>query len=653
MTFKDAQEVMNLLTPIINKFKKYDPKTNNPKYKCRIDDLPDFYPNYKTACKYAERIRIHSETGSFPESLFINRYPNQTDKEFNYMKANYKQNTLPVFVDYISTVTRPFSDGNWNVEYEKQGDSLKETFQDYVERHIEVVRSLKDYVKSLLPSLKSIDANGVIAVRPEKIYEITDEETGETIIDNSVMVSPQPYYFPIMQVLTDPKFDDDYFILHSTEKSEVIYGGQKVKKGHIFEIYDENNIWIAEQVGTFSDYKFNIRIFYAHNAGRAQATRLKGIPQYLNGSYLWQSPFMYACDLLDLALMNANYLQCSVAQRMFPYLVMLGNPCNYKQKDTDGTEWPCNKGKIFDSSTSNYITCPSCHGSGQKDRLSQMGVMLIEPPTSEPGSEIEMRMMDKAMYYVEPPVATAEFVLKKIEMDLSKAYEVIKAKRMTQATGIGLDSQSGTATESILDVKAQYAAVKMFSDQAFSIYDFLLDAIGVQRYGTGFKKPTLIYPTSFDFNTEADYLKQITSATEANVPPPVIGKLIQKYLETIYYNQKKTAKVYDLISVTDRLFTLKQDDILMKINKNLVEPWEVILHDSALQFVEQLQMENASIEVCGVDDCTKGFFALDFKTQQEALIKMAKDKAEGIKNAMPSGTSLIDQARLKLLGTAA
>ncbi|MGB3075024.1 MAG: hypothetical protein WBB36_06870 [Chitinophagales bacterium] len=243
--------------------------------------------------------------------------------------------------------------------------------------------------------------------------------------------------------------------------------------------------------------------------------------------------------------------------------------------------------------------------------------------------------------------------MKKIEMDLSKAYEVIKAKRMAQATGMGLDPQRGTATESILDVKAQYAAVKMFSDQAFSIYDFLLNAIGVQRYGTSFKKPTLIYPTSFDFNTEADYLNQITAATLANVPPPVIGKLIQKYLETIYYNQKKTAKIYDLISVTDRLFTLKQDDILMKINKNLVEPWEVILHDSALQFVEQLQMKNASVEVCSVDDCTKGFFALDFIEQQNQLIGMAKKKADQIKNAVPLGTSLVDQARMKLLAPAA
>lgn len=651
MIFKTGDEVLALLTPIIDAYKKVDPKLNNRNYKFCIDDMPDFYPNYKTAARYAERIKIHSETGCFPEQLFKNRYPNQTDKEFEYMKSNYKQNTLPVFVDYISTITRPFSDGNWNIEYSEETPAFiksKETFQEYVEVDIEVVKSLKDFVKGLLPTLKSVDANGVIAVKPEAIYTITDD-AGETFIDDSRLLHPQPYYYPTLQVLSDIAYDDDYFILESTEKSKVTYDGMTVKRGHIFEVYDEDTIWRVEQVGKFTDYKFQIYEYYRHGSGRIMATRLKGIPQYLNGSYLWQSPFMYACDLLDLALINANYLQCSLANTMFPYRVMIGNKCDYKEKDSDGNFWACDGGRIF--SGGSYHECSSCHGTGLKDRVSPTGVMLLNP--SDMNSEGDVKFSGKAMEYVSPETAASEFVMKKIESDLSKAYEVIKAKRMTQATGLGLDPARGTATESILDVKAQYAAVKLFADQAFAIYDFLLSAIGIQRYGNKFSKPVLISPTSFDFNTEADYLNQITAATNAKVPPSVIAKLIAKYLETIYYNQKKTAKIYDLISVTDRLFVLSQDDILMKLNKNLVQPWEVVLHDSALQFVEQLQMENASIEVCAEDDCTKGFFALDFFEQQNQLIDKAKKVADGIKTAIPAGTSLVEQARMKLLAPAA
>lgn len=651
MIFKDAQEVINLLTPIINLYKKYDPKTNNPRYKYKIDDLPDFYPNYKTAIKYAHRIRIHSETGCFPETLFINRYPNQTDKEFEYMKSNYKQNTLPVFVDFVSTMTRPFSDGNWDIQYDDENEQEKDDFRHYVENEIEVVRSLKEYVKGLLPSLKTVDANGVIAIRPEKVFKIVDEETEEEVIDNSTLVSPQPYYYPIEQVLSDTKYDDDYFILESAEKSEVEYAGQKLKKGHVFEIHDENNIWIAKQVGKFTDYKFDVEIYFTHNAGRLMASRMKGIPQFVNGSYLWQSQFMYGCDLLDLALTNANYLQCTLANSMFPYRVMIGNKCEYKEQGDGGAFWACDGGKIFSSKTSTTIDCPSCHGSGLRDRVSPMGVMLLNP--SDMNSDGDVKFSGKAMEYVSPETTASEFVLKKIESDLAKARDVVKIKPSRQAQGPDVTPGAKTATEELGDQKAQYAAVKMFNDQVFDLYDFLLFGIGYQRYGNNFKMPILIRPTSFDFNTETDYLEKITSAQEAKLSPSIIGNLIYKYLQTIYFNNQKAAAVFNLVYSTDMLFVLSQDDVIMKFNRGLCQPWQIILHDSADQLIDELVEEHKDAKFCDVNDCTKGFFALDFKEQKELLIKKAKEKAAEIQQVQPAAQSLLDRARQQALPPAA
>lgn len=646
MIFSDATQVMDLLSPIINLYKPFDSRYAHKKdYVPKIKDLPDFYPNYKTACKYAERIRIHSETGNFPEDLFLNRYPNQTDKEFDYMKSNYKQNTLPVFVDFISTMTRPFSDGNWDIKYNPEDDG-EDTFQGYVENDIEVVGSLKEYVKGLLPSLKAVDANGVIAVRPEKIFVIRNEETDEVIIDDTQRVNPQPYYYPVKQVLTDTKYDDDYFILESDEKSLVEYGGQKVKKGHVFEIHDEMNIWRAVQVGKFTDYKFEIDIYYSHGGGMVMAQRLKGIPQYLNGSYLWQSPFLFACDLLDLALMNAAYLQCSVAQRMFPYLVMLGSPCEHKETMPNGVQESCRGGKIFYDGI--LRDCPACHGSGMRDRLSHMGVLKVNPGGMEPGSDAEVKSIANAMYYVEPPTQSAEFVQNKIEMDLAKAYEVIKAKRSSQASGQGIDPTKGTATKEILDQKASFAAVKLFNDQQFDTYDFLVFAIGWQRYASSFKKPNIIRATSFDFNTEQDYLDKLVLAEEAGAPPVVISRLLYAYLKNTYFNDGHAEALFNLVSATDMLWALTKDDILMKFNKGLIEPWQIILHDSADQIIDELVEENKDARFCDKNDCTSGFFALPFEDQQEQLIKRSQEKAAVVKQSQPQGTSLLDRARLAL-----
>lgn len=641
----EEKEIQSLLAPIIKAYKKADVKLNSYNYKFKAEDLPDFYPNYKLAIKNMERIRVHSESGNFPEHLFINRFPTQTDKEFEYMKMNYKQNTLPVFVDYISTNTRPFSDGNWNIQYEPDDDiykSMGETFQEYVSERIEIVHSLKSYVKSLLPPIKAVDAMGVIAIKPQEIYSVAGEDETETKVDNTRLVDPQPYYYSCRHVLTDPKFDDDYFIIELDEKSEVEYGGQRVRKGHVFEVYDEMNIWRMEQVGKFVDYEFNLTLYYRHDKGEVPVTRMKGIPQYSNGGFIWISPFLFACDLLDLALMNSNYLNCTVAHKMFPYLVTLGNKCNYRETGDAGMFIQCDSGKIFKNG--GYHECPSCHGTGLSDRISPVGGKLVLTP-SDMTSEGELKYSGNAMYYVSPETSSSEFVQTKIEKDIALAYEIIKAKRTSNATASGINPQSATATENILDLKAMYAAVKFTSDQTFDIYGFMLSHMGWQRYRNAFKQPTLNYPVSFDFNTEKDYLEQLKTAQEANLAPSIQLPLVSKYLEVTYFNDPSKSQAYKLILETDRLFILTQDDILMKQAKGLAADWEIILHDSAANFIDELILEKADIEMCSVDDCSRGFFALDFKEQQRLLIEKAKAKVTEIR---PQGGTLLQQSQTRL-----
>lgn len=638
-------DIQNLLAPIIKAYKKADIRLNSYNYEFSVEDLPDFFPNYKLAIKNRDRILIHSECGKFPAFLFVNRFPTQTDKEFEYMKANYKQNTLPVFIDYISTNTRPFSDGNWNIQYEPDDDlfkSMGETFQKYVDEDIEMVRSLKSHTKSLLPSIKAIDAMGVIAIKPQEIYSVAGEDGTDETVDNTVLVNPQPYYYSCKNVLTDPKYDDDYFIIELDEKSVVEYGGQRVNRGHVFEIYDEENIWRVEQTGKFIEYQFKVSVYFQHNKGEVPVTRLKGIPHYNEGGFIWKSPFLFACDLLDLALMNSNYLQCTVAHKMFPYLVTLGNKCNYRETGVDGMIISCDSGKIFRNG--NYGECPSCHGTGLADRISPVGGKLVLSP-SDLNNEGELKYSGSAMYYVSPETSSSEFVQTKIEKDLALAYEIIKAKRTSQSTAAGINPQNATATENILDLKAMYAAVKFTCDQTFDIYAFELNHIGWQRYRDKFKKPTLNYPVSFDFNTEKDYLDQLKTAQEAHLAPSILQPLVSKYLEVTYFNDPTKSQAYKLILETDRLFVLSQDDILMKQAKGLAADWEIILHDSATQFIDELILEKADIEMCSVDDCSRGFFALDFKDQQNLLIEKAKEKANNIK---PMGGTLLQQSQSRL-----
>lgn len=632
--FKSETDVRAVIQPIIDKYKMADSKLNQSKFKddteYTLKHLPEFYPAYKTLVEQSWRVRIHAEVGAFPERLFASRAPNMEEKEYKYLRENYKQTTLPVFVDYLSSNTRCFNDGNWDIRYQEEADYLKKsnaTFYDYVEKGIKTMTSLENFVKFLLPSYKAIDPNGIVAVRPAEIPTI---QVGDTmIVDDTRLPEPQPYYYPVMRCLSDPKHDHDYVIVESAEKSPVEYGGQKnAMKGHIFEVYDQENIYIVKQVGKFQDYIFEISLFFKHNQGYVPASRLMGMPKVSGESLVWQSPFLFACDLLDLALMNKNYLQCSQANVLFPYRVMLGSKCRHKHTFANGQIQPCSDGYIFNPETATDMQCPKCNGMGLVNRVSPLGQMLLYP--EDVFSQGESNVSVRPYEVIDPATASSEFVLKVIDADILKAYDVLKIRPASQAQGAGIGAD-GTATGAIMDVKAQMQSAKLFSDQIFYIYEFLLESIGLQRYGAEFKKPVVSYPVTCDFYTEGDYISLISQLQNAKVPPAILENIFKKYLRALYYNESITANVFELIKSTDRLFILNSEQAQFKEKLGQVEKWEIVLHDSATIFIDQLIAENKDAEMCAVDDCSKGFFALPFDQQQEMLIAKAKEKADQIK----------------------
>ena len=100
-----------------------------------------FHPLYKESVDAMMSISYHAKRGIFPEPLFKNSSPNVEDKELKYIKDNFKQTTLPVYVDYIATITRPFGDGNWSIEYREVEDEYtqnEKTFQKYVEEELPI-----------------------------------------------------------------------------------------------------------------------------------------------------------------------------------------------------------------------------------------------------------------------------------------------------------------------------------------------------------------------------------------------------------------------------------------------------------------------------------------------------------------------------------
>lgn len=585
--------------------------------------VPVFYEEYPLITGQAERIRIHAEPGIFPDELFLVRSPNMIEKEFNYVKSNFKQTSLPVFIDYINTISRAFSDDNWSLTYpEKETGNDEDSLQYYLENKIKHYGSLENFIKFTLPTLKTIDAMGIIAINIPG-FPTKENEDGELIYDEGGLLEPQPYYHPSKNILAYK--DDEYFLVLLNEKCWVDYNGARKKEGLVFYFYDKDRIWRIEQIGKYIDFKFEFTLWYEHNWGKVPCKRLGGIPKIIGDKLIQQSDFLYVCDLLDIVLLDSSNLFIVKSKCAYPYRISVGDVCEF----TDSQGNVCNHGQIWNKEYNNgqggYTKCPACHN-GLVSRITPLGELILRPQMREENAVSDNLTADEAMKFVGPSKDMFEVLIDEINKNLEQSRAIMHVYQSnTQVKGNPNDTALGMA----IDEKSMAAFIKPKSDSMFSMWEFLIDGIGYMRYRDNYQKPVLTYPVNFDFNTDADYLFQIGEAKKNGMPPVVIETKIDKYLQSSYYSEKSTANIYKLISAADRIIGLSNDDIDFGLTKGMVDGWEKILHDSALTLIEARVREDAT------------FFEKDMGEQITALQEAAKAKAVSIKQSQPAETQTL------------
>lgn len=603
-------ELLALVKQIAGEKKKAMPYLYSRKLGNDKETIPNYYPGYRESVKEYNRIRVHAEPGYFPTELFEKASPNQEARELEYTKEVYEQVTLDVFIDFVNTVGRIFHDSNWSIKYEPDDDvfiKLNASFQKYVEEGIGEWGSIENFVKYLLPTLKLRDAEGVIAVRPEEIPTV--EVEGEIVYDNSKLLEPKPYYFSCDKIV---HYDyDEYYLLESERKSYVNTGTKSEKVGLVYEYYTKEGVYFIEQSGKATDMNFVIIPFYIHNRNQLFVYKLKGVPVYKGSLFFWQSPFLYAVSLLNSALIDESSLRISKNMCVYPYRIQLGDICDFSYADGNGQIQVCNNGQIFNSVSQSYSDCPACKGIGAKSRISKMGVMLIKPKTAT--EDGDSSFTGDPLKYVSPQVDTVQFLRTEADTATRKARKIL---HLTDTSSeINRKVSDPTATGAVMDYRSMSAFIKPISDQIFALYEEILYAIGVQRYGDRFKRPQISYPVTFDFETQSDFVNQLKDMMAAGAPPFIIQAITMKFIKSLFYNERTSSLAFDLLVQTDRLLSMNQTDIAYGLSKGIIAPYEVILHDSGITFVNELYLQNEK------------FFEQDFTTQQEQLITFAKDKA--------------------------
>lgn len=579
------EQINKIVAQYVAKAKEFEAK----KKQYRQDPIeqktiyPEYWEGYAFAARMYDAILPHARADVYPSHLLSVRAPNQTEAQAKYIKANYKPTTLNVFEDFKATVSRSFADQNWSLQVKPEKDErfTEDNFDEYINTQIVKYGSVESFVKQMLPSLKLMDANGLIAIRPASLNFITDEENqviyndeGKPMLSNE-LIEPIPVYFNCKDIVAQ---EIGRWYLVETEMDSLVKEGVKmVKEGKVLEFYDDFGIYRIEQYGKKSDYTFGEPIlFFEHKLGYVPAKKLGGTPMLIDGELCYQSPFITAVGLLDQVILDESYLQMVKAGSAFPHMVALGEPCTFI--DSEGR--PCNDGRIWNDLAGKDTTCPACSGAGVRSRFSPTGVLLIKPKTSL--SDGDSGLSGDYLKFVSPQMDTLDFLRKEITQYTSRSREVLHLPSADAAATIG---EANTATGSLNKMRSLYAFLKPISDQLFGMFEFILETIGKERYGEYFGGFNLVYPTSFDVNTPSDYLSIISEGVKAGVPPSVIYASVFNYIKSINFTDSESTKIYELIVNADAMLTLSQADAIALIANGTYEKWQAVVHNSAPQLI--------------------------------------------------------------------
>jgi len=563
------------------------------KYKKKYNEV-GFTEVYVKSIDQRERIRIHSEIDLFPESLFVKRAPNQTDVEFEYIKANYKSVTLPVWQQFQSAISRIWGDQNWKIDY-KGNDQAKK----YLENDYPVYGSHEVYFKDVITTTKEKDNNGVVVLKIELPYLPFKNEVGEKVypsISDRDILSPVSYYYSCDRVIG---FQEDvYGIVLTNANSPIQKGNKTVDEGLVFDIYDKDVIYRAFQYGKHEDFTFELIEYFRHDLGRLPFKKLNGLAVQVEDEVFYQSSFITAVDSLDKCILDDSYLMASKAKCAYPKEWEYSSECDYTNDEGN----KCVGGTILHEGTTS--NCPSCSGTG-KQRPGILGIKQIK--ISEYGNQPNIPTPPGGFYG--PDLNPLIFLSDQIDKNLAKGASILNID-ISNSNVQGSDTALGKQ----IDREEQFAFIKRISDQVFQLFEFFTGVLIEVRLGKGSTLPVITYPRTFALRSDSDLTEEISGAQEAGLPDGTIKKLTKDYYETRFGTDVEQQKIIDLMFAIDRLMGLSNDDILKKLSAGTVAGWEDILHTSAEMFIDQLIDED------------KNFLDKPLKDQKTALYQLAKDR---------------------------
>ncbi len=567
-----------------------------------IKDKKKKHQFYHESCQFYYDLKIHMD-GMFPDKLLTERRPAESITIRDYRKQIYVPITQAPVHKVHNSLLKIRKAPDWSIKYdlEDQPKSMpeEESFHDYMEEDYPYYSSFTNWFFSVAFKNYEIDANAVILMMPlNPVKEDVD------------YYNPFPTVFNSDQVI-DFK-EGEFYVLLSKEKCDYKDGNDVTRKGFIYYVVTETNIYQYNQIKTDGTYLETLNI--EHNLGFLPIVKMYGdVFDSYGVTCLYTSRIAPIVPSLKEAVREYSDLQAEIVQHIHSTIIA------YQQQQCNSC-----KGigfvKVGDGAP---IQCQACTGSGY------MAFNPYEHIVVRPQQAGEQPYPTPIAQYLIKPIDIAKLQDERVRNHIKDALTAINFEFL-YATPL---NQSGRAKEVDRSELNNFVyticedVIRIF-DACYAItYDYRYGGIDVLSEEDREKVlPKINVPCQYDIVSESVLLAEITSAKAAGVEPVILNSMLQEYTNSKFNSEQD---IRDLVMATlelDPFSSKKEEDILLQLNNDGILESDYIIHCNIISFVSRAIEENKDFlnMSCTEKIAVMNEYATELKTQKSTKNEIMK-----------------------------
>lgn len=533
------------------------------------------HPLYDESVRHAKEMSVHIY-GTKPVDLLSRVRPGEDEEITRYRLDNHESPTKAAAGKAIKIISKIFNPNLMSIVFPPENENANK-LKDYTMYYYPIYNSLTSFNKDVVLKKMIADANGLMAVKPQRVPR-SDAERVKPIV---IIYGSEKIW----------NWDLDHYLIN-TEIEETKDG-----RFFTFEYYDSTQFLKFIASSPLED-KIELEIVEVISTNfkdkddqpEIPAWRLRGNAISLdNGEVMYESFFADAKPDWNLAIIHESDVLGAYIKHMHPQRVIVGEECTHQEMH-EGINYKCSHGVLrgMDAKSTmpvTFGTCNTCNGLGRVASSPYEDHVVLKSKLDEfEGSKME------AVGYVSVPVDATKMLQ---ERGRQKVKDGSWAINMDVEDEVG-ENQSGVAktidrsgqSDTIYDIGAVMFDVHL-QNQIYFINKYMngVEDQSANR-STEANLPTINKPTRFNIESIAELVTNFKVGKDSGLDRNFLKAKMLEILTRDLDTNPDLKKYYTAIINLDPLFGLSTDDIDSQLMKGTIKKVDVAVHYNLNPFID-------------------------------------------------------------------